>query len=370
MKDIETSQRGFLLTKDSSFLQPLIKSRIEIPKVLDTLLLLTKGNIKQYQKMNELKRAVSQTLNWIAETLSRKIYNEEALASRLKRGQMAMNTFSTLAKNIEEEEYNILEKTASNKKTYERITSNYFKVIFSVTTIIAFISFILLLLELRQRLASQSLLETKFHALNQSNAELQQIAHVTSHDLHEPLRKIRTFSDVLASKFRDSLKNDGQVIIDRIGQNTYRMQQLIADLSSFTSLDVSEEKMSIVDLNKIMLEVQHDLTKKIELKKPKITISTLPVLRGYPHQLHILFRELLDNALKFSQPDMEPVITITANQLRGDQLLAKDKKFENRNYLVINIYDNGIGFENEYAEKILVLFQRLHTQDSSYPGKG
>jgi len=370
MKDTETSQRGFLLTKDSSFLQPLMESRGDIPSVIDTLLTLTKDDVRQYKKMQSLKIVVSQALNWIEETLPRRNYSELTLSGRLKNGQESMNNFRSLIREIESDELTLLKKRADNKKLYERITPNYFKVIFSITTIIAFISFILLLQELRQRLASQNLLETKFHALNQSNAELQQIAHVTSHDLQEPLRKIRTFSDVLISKYNDTLKDEGKLILDRIGHNTSRMQELISDLSSFTSLAVSEGKMVMVDLNKIVLDVQQELSESITLKNPKISISPLPLLKGYRHQLHILFRELLDNALKFSQNGIGPLITITANQVRGDQLETSDKKYESRDFMVINVYDNGIGFEKEYAAKIFVLFQRLHAQDSQYPGKG
>jgi signal transduction histidine kinase len=371
MKDTETSQKGFLLTKDSTFLQPLLESRTDIPKVIDTLLILTRDNKKQYVKMNALKSSVSQTLTLIEETLPKRAYEDAQLSARLKHGQRAMNNFRRIIKEIEEEENALLEQRAENKKVYERITPNYFKIIFSVTTIIAFISFILLLQELKQRLESQTQLEIKFHALNQSNAELQQIAHVTSHDLQEPLRKIRTFSDVLISKYSHILKEEGKIIMDRIGYNSFRMQQLIADLSSFTSLAASEGTMTMVDLNKIAFDAQQELAKAIEKKNPKIKISALPVLKGYPDQLHLLFRELLDNSLKFSQDNIDPIITITANQVRGDQLEIVDrKKYEQRNFLVINIYDNGIGFENEYAKKIFVLFQRLHAQDSAYEGRG
>jgi signal transduction histidine kinase len=371
MMDTETSQKGFLLTKDSTFLQPLLESREDIPKVLDTLTTLTRDNKKQYEKIKLLTSTVSQSLTLIEETLPRRQqYDESQLAARLKYGQQAMNNFRSLLKDIENDEHELLKQRAESKKVYERITPNYFKIIFSVTTIIAFISFILLLQELRQRLESQNLLETKFHALNQSNTELQQIAHVTSHDLQEPLRKIRTFSDVLISKYGDILKNDGKVIIDRINHNSFRMQQLIGDLSSFTSLAASEGNMTMVDLNKIVFDVQQDLLPAIEKKKPKIKISTLPVLRGYPNQLRLLFKELLDNTLKFAQDGIAPVITITANQVRGDQLEAINKKYEQRNFVVVNIYDNGIGFEEEYANKIFVLFQRLHPQDSEYEGRG
>jgi signal transduction histidine kinase len=371
MKDTETSQKGFLLTKDSTFLQPLFESRNQIPQVIDTLLILTRDNRKQYEKMNLLKSTVSQTLRLIEETLPRRQYDDDQLSSRLKRGQQSMNNFRSLIREIEEDENALLEQRAESKKLYERITPNYFKIIFSVTTIIAFISFILLLQELRQRLESQTLLETRFNALNQSNAELQQIAHVTSHDLQEPLRKIRTFSDVLISKYNHILKDEGKIIIERINYNSFRMQQLIADLSSFTSLATTEGTMVMVDLNKIAFDVQQELTSVIEKKKPKIKISALPVLRGYPDQLHLLFRELLDNSLKFSQDNSDPIITITANQVRGDQLeIVNTKKYEQKNFVVINIYDNGIGFENEYEKKIFILFQRLHSQDSPYEGRG
>jgi signal transduction histidine kinase len=371
MKDTETSQKGFLLTKDSTFLQPLFESRSEIPKVIDTLLILTRDNKKQYEKMSLLKSSVSQTLTLIEETLPRRQYEDGQLSARLKYGQQAMNNFRSLIKEIEKDENALLAQRAENKKVYERITPNYFKIIFSVTTVIAFISFILLLQELRQRLESQTLLETKFHALNQSNAELQQIAHVTSHDLQEPLRKIRTFSDVLISKYSHILKDEGKIIMDRINHNSFRMQQLIADLSSFTSLAATEGTMTMVDLNKIAFDVQQELNTVIEQKKPKIKISALPVLKGYPDQLHLLFRELLDNSLKFSQENIDPIITITANQVRGDQMeVDNPKRYEQRNFVVINIYDNGIGFEHEYSKRIFILFQRLHSQDSPYDGRG
>jgi light-regulated signal transduction histidine kinase (bacteriophytochrome) len=149
------------------------------------------------------------------------------------------------------------------------------------------------------------------------------------------------------------------------------MQQLIADLSSFTSLAAAEGTMATVDLNKIVLDVQQELTSVIEKKNPKIKISALPVLKGYPDQLHLLFRELLDNALKFSQENIDPIITITANQVRGDQLeIVNAEKYDQKSFIVINIYDNGIGFENEYDKKIFILFQRLHSQDSPYEGRG
>jgi signal transduction histidine kinase len=370
MKDTENSQKGFLLTKDSTFLQPLLESRTEIPKVIDTLTALTRDNEKQHKKIKLLFNAVSQSLTLIEETLPKRQYNEARLAASLKYGQQAMNNFRSLVKEIENNEHELLQQRADSKKLYERITPHYFKIIFSVTTIIAFISFILLLQELRQRLAYQSQLETKFHALNQSNTELQQIAHVTSHDLQEPLRKIRTFSDVLLSKYGESLTPDNKLIIDRIIHNSLRMQQLIGDLSSFTGLATSEEKPMTVDLNKIVFDVQQDLMPVIEKKKPQIRVSTLPVMRGYPNQLHLLFRELLDNTLKFAQDGVVPVITITANQVRGDQLEDANRKYEQRDFVVINIYDNGIGFENEYSAKIFVLFQRLHAQDSKYEGRG
>jgi len=369
--DIETSQRGFLITHDSSFLEPLLRAREHVPSVLDTLLALSAGNDIQRHNTEVLKTSIVERLSALQEILNESyFYTEDRLSTRLKADKILMDEFRDEITKVENEELATLQKDAASKSTYERITPNYFKVILSITTAIALISFTLLMRELNQRLASQNLLETRFHALNQSNSELQQIAYVTSHDLQEPLRKIRTFSDVLITKYEQALNHDGKAILDRMNQNVLTMQERIADLSSFASLSATGESNSAVDLHKIVLDVQHELRSIVDQKKATITLSLLPVVHGYAGQLQILFREILDNALKFSRDGVQPRITITANQVRGDQLERLEKKYSQRNFTVVTVYDNGIGFENEYSSKIFILFQRLHMHESPYQGKG
>jgi light-regulated signal transduction histidine kinase (bacteriophytochrome) len=264
----------------------------------------------------------------------------------------------------------LMKHRAQSKEAYERLTPNYLKAILSVTTLIALISFILLLQELKQRLAAQAQLETRVKILAQTNAELQQIAHVTSHDLQEPLRKIRTFIDALLSKFKDEVPEEAKAMLGRVDKNANYIRDLVADLSDFASLASNDEKKTAdIDLNRVLLQTQKDFAPEIQLANAICTVAPLPRVGGYEKQLSLLFKELISNALKFSKEDVPLELTITGTLINGRQL-PKDMKFGERNFNVITLYDNGIGFEKEYAKKIFILFQKLHGTGSRYPGKG
>jgi light-regulated signal transduction histidine kinase (bacteriophytochrome) len=265
------------------------------------------------------------------------------------------------------EEQALLLIRSQKKSELEDVTPSYFKVIISITAIISLISFVLLMQELRERTTAQALLETRFHALNRSNAELQQIAHVTSHDLQEPLRKIRTFCDALVYKFKNTFPEDARQILDRIDKNAHRMKDLVADLSAFTSLSTPDGKLTAIDLNILLTGVESSLSSQIEKNRATVLAETLPVINGYPQQLQILFKELINNSMKFRKADVDPVIHITCHRTEVNPVAYAATK---RKYLVIKVQDNGIGFEDTYHVKIFVLFQKLHGQESPYEGKG
>jgi light-regulated signal transduction histidine kinase (bacteriophytochrome) len=226
--------------------------------------------------------------------------------------------------------------------------------------LIALISFVLLLNELKRRLQAQALLETRAHTLTIANNELQQISQVTSHDLQEPLRKIRTLSDVLVLKFAENLPEEAKSMLERIDKNSIQIRDLA---------NKNERESKNIDLNRILLNTQKELAVVIKNKNALFFISPLPVIRGFEDQLHILFKELITNSIKFSKENIEPQITITGNLVRGDQL-PRTLKLSDRSFNVISIYDNGIGFENQYADKVFVLFQKLHGNNFLYKGKG
>jgi signal transduction histidine kinase len=142
------------------------------------------------------------------------------------------------------------------------------------------------------------------------------------------------------------------------------MQELLTDFINYTRIVQSNEEAQTVNLEKVIDDVRKDFKEPIDNKKAIIKVDNLPEIIGYNYQLHLLFSNLLDNALKFSKADTPPTINITVT----DVVSAETN--DERKYIRISFIDNGIGFEKEFAEKIFMIFQRLHTSDSSYLGKG
>jgi signal transduction histidine kinase len=366
--DAETGQRGFLLTRDSVLLDPLLKASTEIPAQLDSLASRTSDYPNQKKFLDTLKAVIWDRLHVLEETINRSsLYNDEMLNARLMEDKDRMDNFRRVIEQATLQEQALLEIRAKKKSEFERITPSYFKVIISITAIISLISFVLLMQELRERTAAQALLESRYHALNRSNAELQQIAHVTSHDLQEPLRKIRTFCDALVYKFKRTLPDEVTQILDRIDRNAHRMKDLVADLSAFTSLSTPDGNRTTTDLNTILAAVRLSLAPEIQKTGASVESDELPIINGYPQQLQILFKELLSNSMKFARADVEPVITISCKLTDSS---PRESSHSPREYLVVRFADNGIGFEDAYHVKIFVLFQKLHGQESPYEGKG
>ncbi len=203
--------------------------------------------------------------------------------------------------------------------------------------------------------------------LQQSNTSLEEYAYVASHDLKEPLRKISTFSDRLLNSQQIVLNEDGKIYLDKIAAAANRMQKMINDLLSVATI-LGNKAYEPADLNVLMSEAIQPLDHKIEEMGAVIEVDALPELEVVPSQFRQLFQNLIGNALKFARPDTQLLIKIThkiIGQKAGEQFgLTKAK-----NYLQIEIEDNGIGFDNQYAGKIFAIFQRLHGK-SEYEGTG
>lgn len=199
--------------------------------------------------------------------------------------------------------------------------------------------------------------------IEQSNRELESFAAVASHDLQEPLRKIQAFGDRLELKYRAILDETGLDYIRRMQRAAGRMQSMVKSLLNFSKVSTDFRPMSDTDLRKILRRVVQDLEIRIEQKKARVEIGNLPVIQADPDQMRHLFQNLLGNSLKFSG-NRAPVIQIFARET----VPPPDKDFGLQWYDII-VEDNGIGFEEEYLEKIFGLFQRLHGR-SVYEGSG
>lgn len=217
---------------------------------------------------------------------------------------------------------------------------------------------------------AQQNLESKVAELNRSNSELEQFAYVASHDLQEPLRKIRAFGDRLQSKYSIQLPAEGIDYINRMQNASERMQILIDDLLTFSRISRPNEDFKPVSLSEIIKGVLGDLEFTIEKKKARMEITGEQVLKAIPSQMRQLFQNLISNSLKFTKEGVIPVIKINIDKISGAEFSSPHLPLvEDREYCRISLEDNGIGFNNDYAEKIFTLFQRLHTR-SEYEGTG
>lgn len=211
-------------------------------------------------------------------------------------------------------------------------------------------------------------LKNKVEELYQSNKELEEFAYVASHDLQEPLRKITTFSDRLSEKYKDVLTGDGAMYLSRMIASAENMRSLINDLLEFSRISKSGQRFESVPLDTILTQVKTDLELTIEETGTMITSVSLPVVDAVATQMKQLFSNIINNAIKFHKPGIPSVINITSEIASSEEKLNFALPTRHT-YYKIQIIDNGIGFESEYATRIFQVFQRLHGK-AEYPGSG
>lgn len=211
-------------------------------------------------------------------------------------------------------------------------------------------------------------LEQKNVELEQMNKELQSFAYISSHDLQEPLRKIQTFATQIIEKESENLSDSGKDKFQRMQNAAQRMQTLINDLLSYSRTNIQERKFEKVNLSKIIDEVKEDLKEELEQKDAVIESNETCDVNIIPFQFRQLLYNLASNSLKFSNPDVRPVIQIKSEFAKGEDL-SNDTLSKETNYCHISISDNGIGFEPQYSKKIFEVFQRLHGK-LEYTGTG
>ena len=369
LKDAETGQRGFLLTGDSTFLQPYLTGVQNIKTSFLKIQGMTVSDKSQQQRLNQLNLLIEDKLQAMEHTRFMFLFNSKSFKDNFRIEKEKMDDCREILLQMEQQERQLLSMRQESKEIYQSSTPEYLKALFSFSTFTFLISFILIVREFRSRVRSQKELEQKVRELNQTNTELEQIAFVTSHDLQEPLRKINTFSDRLESKHADQLNEEGSRIIKRISYASSRMRDLIEDLANYTSLIRHNEPRTKVDLNNVIESCIHQHIEEINQKGAKIMHDKLPVIHGYRNQLHLLFDALISNSLKFSKEDTPPYISIVSAQ-SSEEISLPGSKSPASQHVKIVIKDNGIGFDNEFAEKVFGIFQRLHNQHSEYSGKG
>jgi PAS domain S-box-containing protein len=223
---------------------------------------------------------------------------------------------------------------------------------------------VVLFKDITERKQAAQALEQKADELARSNAELEQFAFVASHDLQEPLRKIRAFGDRLKMKCAQALPVEGADYLERMQNAAARMQTLIADLLTFSRVISRVESFVPVDLGQVVQGVLGDLEVRIEKAGATIEVGELPVIDGDPTQMRQLLQNLIGNALKFQLPGVKPHVRIAARLISSPDDYATGASFHE-----LTVQDNGIGFDEKYLDKIFAVFQRLHNRQE-YEGTG
>jgi len=215
--------------------------------------------------------------------------------------------------------------------------------------------------ELNRKVNERTLaLQIKNAELESSNQRLEEFAYAASHDLKEPMRKISFFTDRLKNQLQQRLLEGEIQTFSRIEASIKRMVSLVDDLLQYSHLNQMPLEKDRIDLNKKVRSVLEDLELDIKEKKAVIEIGNLPTISGYRRQVEQLFQNLISNSLKYAKPDVAPEITIQSKQVHSNQYPSVFSEGLEGQYILVEVSDNGIGFDPTDSEDIFKLFYRLH----------
>jgi len=382
----ESGQRGYLLTEETDYLTPYYDAIGQIEAQTKHVKSLHSEIDGQAERIAQLLVLVDSKINELKKTVNL------ALDDRERRALYVLNTHKgrELYKQIREyvneiQDRELLFKVSHFSKLAQ--IKNEAKITFAITAITSALliigMFVMTRLNLRNAAQYRFELEKQNETLaikvsertqeltlysdelSRSNRELEEFAFVASHDLQEPLRKIQAFSDRLETMFKDELGEKGIDYIGRMKNAAQRMSNLINDLLEFSRITTRGRDFDDTNLNQVVADILSDLEIAIKESNAQVNVDELPVIQADKSQMQQLFLNLLSNAVKFRKAGTTPRIDITYEDVSE----FSEELNVNTQWQVVTIKDNGIGFSQDYADKIFVPFQRLHGR-SEYKGTG
>ena len=381
----ESSQRGYLLTEDTDHLEPYHKRLRGVDELLVQLNQATDGYPAQKDRFEQLRNHVLdkvEEMQRIVVLTDREQIRMAIREVKKEEGFERMRAIFDLMDEMESEEILLLKKNewiAVQNRQFILIalllgngiglllSLGIFYIWYRNSTKVAELNAALATanaeLEEKVGVRTQALFQYS-EELQRSNRELEEFAFVASHDLQEPLRKIRAFGDRLQQRFCSELGEVGSDYVVRMQAASERMSILIDNLLSFSRVTTKQRSFEVIDLGEIMDRVMDDLDYAIEESGAQVHIDPLPVIDGDGSQIAQVFMNLITNSLKFHAPGHRPIIAVTS-ETNFASPLADDTRLWCR----LQFADQGIGFEAQYAERVFSLFQRLHGRDE-YSGTG
>ncbi len=368
-QDCEAGQRGFLLTGDERFLSPYQQAKSRLPAEIDNIRIFAK-DMPQFKARSE--KIIADTNAVFGETRGildlQQDQDFKAALEKFKSG-VSQDRMDDLRKSVGGLQVD-LDKSLSQALERQRNFSHGAFLFFIFGAIVmmsvllwlynALISYLhgtetaqaeleALNIDLEQRIAERT------RELSQSNEELQQFAYVASHDLQEPLRTITSFTQLLASRYQGRLDEDADEFINYIVTSSRRMTDLINGLLALVRLRKLALPRGPVSIEKLLNDATSSLQASIRESGAQVEHTPLPFLAADPVQITQLFQNLIGNAIKYRRA-ADPVVKVSARR--------------DTNEWVFSVEDNGQGFDQQYAERIFGLFQRLHGRDVEGTGMG
>ena len=370
IKDAETSSRGYLLTRNPQFLKLLHNSEHQILPSVDSLRWLIGNNPEQLPILKSVQKDTYEKISrqienaWMGKGVS-----NDSLLVKLNDGRILMERLEANMGKMRSNELTSLKAHSESKKKYEALLPGNVRILFLLTGLLTLLFGLWIYIELKKRFRYQQLLQNKFMELRQSNEELEQIAFAASHDLQEPLRKVRIFSDRLLMKTNALPEDENYMITKRINIAATRLQALIGDLVTFNSLVQNKFVNSNVSIKEI-------LDQSIAMGKQKfaglnvyINNNDLPVIKGSEEQVLILFQHLMNNAIEFRSPERPLEVNIQNSVVKWSEIKGLPNEMTAGNFCHLEIIDNGIGFDEAYKDKMFKPFQRLHNYETETSGR-
>lgn len=227
---------------------------------------------------------------------------------------------------------------------------------------------ILLLKDVTEVNKKQRELNEMYEQLNRSNKELEEFAYTASHDLQAPLRKIQSYSKLLADKYEDILTGNGSAYLDRMVEAARHMESLLSDLLTYSRATIQKSDFQKKSLVNLLADVISEMGADKRLDLQVVADDDLPEIDIIIMQIYRLFQNLIENSLKFAKPDTQPTLQISM-ELRAEYTSLRTGKIYKKPICLVQFSDKGIGFAQENAERIFQIFQRLHGK-SEYEGSG
>jgi signal transduction histidine kinase len=372
LKDAESAQRGFIITRDSAFLEAFkaIPSLEKSFDDLDSMLendQVQRANLKQlknlfYKRKVKLELIVNRSKN-------HQYHNSPEFLADVQSDHLTMSNVHQLVNQMQSLEEIKLANNQEDARKHSMLPA-IIGIGISIFSIIIFIlAFYFTNIELKTSNRLNDELERKNLQLEKYTKELSSFTNLTSHDMQEPLRKIEIFISMIEDREKESLSPKALQHFEKIKDSVGRMRHLFFNIMTFSLADQVQNVKEKVDLNIVLSETLDSLRVYIKDTNAVISNDPLPYVQGVKHQLVQLFQNLISNSLKYKKHDSIPEIQITTELIEGRNTVLRELQ-KDISYYKINFRDNGIGFDQKYVDKIFEIFQRHVRTDKHGIGIG